>query len=128
MALVTEFHSSFLSSYGHFRSRCVPAWHAIGLATNELILRELCATEGYRIRWEYDPDVDLSWAEDEDRARMERELQEGSLECLGVILERCIADEWEVVDALWGILLYVKDQEREKRLYEAECLTPFHEE
>lgn len=105
--------SPFQRCYRLYREELqLPAADAVRFARNDLKLSELCDGD-YRVRWEYDQDFELDWdfpsLKDEEEVR--RQLREGELEALGVILERrhicdrCDHETWEHVDSLWGIVL-----------------------
>lgn len=110
---MTELNPGFLETYQWYRTQHeMPARDAATYADSDLRLKKLLGSGEYRIRWEHDPDLDLSWEEDAtERARLNKQINDGELEHVGVVLERrhvcdrCNHETWEHVDSLWGIII-----------------------
>lgn len=112
----------FVEAYRFFRSRGWGAVSAMHMASME---RRIRADAGLRIRWE--PDHDFSVCPDWDNEVQDtiaRLVKSGKATPMGMILERCRTcsecchTDWDQVDALWGIVIPVDDEEDTKREYE----------
>lgn len=87
---------------------------SLALARAEAWLEEEIDEERMRVTWEPDEHADLSWADKEDR----RKLDHGYWEVRGCVLERACLEcgEWKPVASLWGIVSAFDAQDNYPRI------------